>query len=200
MSHCIKEITLDLKDYQEGGTVFRRKAVRGVIRHEDKYLAICGKYGDYKLPGGGMNQGESHRDTLIREVQEETGYKVLPDSIGDYLLVHEKGRGDPQGLLEMDSWYYFCEVEETAGEPEPDEYEKEYGYRAVWMPLDQMLRGNEALRLHDDIACPQVYMASCPTADAHCAPWPTGRRIRNILPWIAREALVMQELWHMQCR
>ncbi len=32
MNRCIKEITLDLKDYKEGGTVFRREAVKGVIR------------------------------------------------------------------------------------------------------------------------------------------------------------------------
>ena len=57
MSHCIKEMTLDLKDYIEGGTVFRRNAVRGIVRRKDKYLVIYGKYGDYNFPGGGMKEG-----------------------------------------------------------------------------------------------------------------------------------------------
>lgn len=56
MSKSIKELTLDLKDYREGGTVFRRQAVRGIIRHKDRYLVIHGKYGDYKFPGGGRKR------------------------------------------------------------------------------------------------------------------------------------------------
>lgn len=51
MSQCKKELILDLNDYIEGGTVFKRKAVRGIVKHKDKYLVIHGKYGDYKFPG-----------------------------------------------------------------------------------------------------------------------------------------------------
>ena len=59
MSKSIKELTLDLKDYREGGTVFKRQAVRGIIRHKDRYLVIHGKYGDYKFPGGGRKRGRN---------------------------------------------------------------------------------------------------------------------------------------------
>ena len=52
MGQCIKEYNLDLKDYKEGGSVFRRRAVRGIIKQGEKYLVIHGKYGDYKFPGG----------------------------------------------------------------------------------------------------------------------------------------------------
>ena len=43
MGYCIEEISLDLQDYQEGGTVFKRKAVRGIVRQGEKYLVIHGK-------------------------------------------------------------------------------------------------------------------------------------------------------------
>lgn len=164
MNQCIKELTLDLKDYVEDGTVFKRKAVRGIIKHNNKYLAIHGKYGDYKFPGGGMKQGEQIYETLIREVQEETGYKVIPNSISDYILVHEKRKGDPDDLLEMDSWYYFCDIEEILYERNLDEYEKEYDYQVVWMSLEDMIQKNERVTQYDKI------------------------------PWVIREIMVMNDL------
>lgn len=165
MSHCIKEMTLDLKDYIEGGTVFRRNAVRGIVRRKDKYLVIYGKYGDYNFPGGGMKEGEELLDTLIREVQEETGYKVIPESVTDYFLVHERRKGTIDDLFEMDSWYYFCQVEETMYERALEDYEVEYEYQVAWMPLEDVIQKNEAVKDHEKI------------------------------PWILREVMVMRELY-----
>ena len=164
MSECIKEMTLDLKDYIVGGTVYKRRAVRGIIRHKAKYLVIHGKYGDYKFPGGGMEEGEDLTDTLFREVQEETGYKVIADSIQDYILVHEKRKGDPDDLLEMDSWYFFCDVEEAVFERNLDEYEQEYDYQVAWLPLSDIIQKNESVEQYEKI------------------------------PWIVRETMVMHEL------
>lgn len=160
----IKELELDLKDYITGGSVFRRRAVRGIIRRENEYLIIHGKYGDYKFPGGGMKKGEERIDTLLREVAEETGYHVILDSVGDYILVHEKRKGDPDDLLEMDSWYYICDVEEEAGERNLDEYEQEYDYRVEWLSLDEIIRKNEEVTAKENI------------------------------PWVDRELMVMKEL------
>ena len=69
----MREIKIDLQDYKEGGSVFRRVAVRGIIERDGKYLIIHSKYGDYKFPGGGMEQGEPLEQTLEREIKEETG-------------------------------------------------------------------------------------------------------------------------------
>lgn len=35
--------------------------------------------GLYVLPGGGLQEGESLEDAFVREIEEETGYKVLRD-------------------------------------------------------------------------------------------------------------------------
>ena len=168
MHTCIKEITLDLKDYIAEETIFKRKAVRGIIWNKDKYLIIHGKYGDYKFPGGGMNEGEGLTDTLLREVQEETGYKVIAGSIQDYILVHEKRKGNPEDLLEMDSWYFFCDVEDGIGERNLDDYEKEYDYQVVWLSLHDMIQKNEAVEHYEKI------------------------------PWIVREIMVMHELQEIE--
>ena len=77
-------------------------------------------------------------------MQEETGCRVIPESIGDYLLVHERRKGNPEDWLEMDSWYFFCDIEQTVYERSLDDYEKEYGYQVVWMTLEEMIRKNEA--------------------------------------------------------
>lgn len=143
MSQCIRELTLNLGDDTEEGSVYKRLAARGIIRRNDKYLAIYGKYGDYKFPGGGREAGEELADTLIREVQEETGCRVIPETIGDHILVHERRKGNPEDWLEMDSWYYFCDVEEAMYERSLDDYEREYGYRVVWAALEEMIRKNE---------------------------------------------------------
>lgn len=41
----------------------------------------------WTLPGGGMDPGESAEQTVVREVLEETGYHVVPESL---LLVDSK--------------------------------------------------------------------------------------------------------------
>ena len=168
MSRCIGEMALDLRDHIEDVNGYKRKAARGIIRHGDKYLAIHAKHGDYKFPGGGMEPGESLADTLLREVEEETGYRVIRQSIGDCLLVHEKRNGNPGDWLEMDSWYYFCDVEEEEHERSLDDYEEEYGYQVVWMTLDEMVKRNEAMK------------------------------DRRMVPWVTREEMVMRELRRME--
>ena len=85
----------DYKNYKENGTVGRRPSVRGVIIREGKIAMVHSlKYDYYKFPGGGIDSGESHLDALIREVREETGLIVIPQSVKEYGLVvrREKGR------------------------------------------------------------------------------------------------------------
>lgn len=160
----MKEFNIDLHDYIESGSVFNRKAVRGIIIKDGKYLLIHSKYGDHKFPGGGMEKGETLEETLLREVQEETGYHVMKDSIREAFMVREKRKGDPDDLMIMESYYFFCDVEELAGEQNLDDYEAEYDYKVCWMRLEDALAKNEAVK---DFA--------------------------NI-PWIQRETMVMREL------
>lgn len=160
----MREITIDLKNYNANGSVFRRTAARGIIERNGKYLIIHSKYGDYKFPGGGKDEGETLVETLIREVQEETGYKVIPESISEYVKANEKRKGDPDDMMIMESYYYLCQVEEEAGNRNLDDYEEEYDYQVVWMTLEEAIRGNE---LVDDL---------------------------NNLPWVLRELVVMKEI------
>lgn len=143
----MKEMAIDLKNYIENGTIFRRTAVRGIIQRDGQYLMIHSmKYGDYKFPGGGRHDDEELTDTLVREVQEETGYHVVSKSAFLYMKVTERRKGDPDDMMEMISWYYLCDVEEEPGTRNLDEYEEEYDYRAEWMTLEEAIAANERVR------------------------------------------------------
>lgn len=52
-----------------GGAIIRDHAGRILLQQRSDY-------GDWGLPGGGMEPGESIEETMIREVKEETGLDV----------------------------------------------------------------------------------------------------------------------------
>ncbi len=82
----MQELTLNLPEGIDDGSFVERTAVRGIICQDGKYLVILGEQGDCKFPGGGMEQGEFLFGTLTREVLEETGCHVKPDSIREGFL------------------------------------------------------------------------------------------------------------------
>ena len=68
---------------------FRRKAARCVVRDEAGHIALMYFARDqfYKLPGGGIDEGEDLLDALAREVQEEAGLEI--DDIEQLGIVEE---------------------------------------------------------------------------------------------------------------
>lgn len=59
---------------------------------------------------GGIDSGESHIDALIREVLEESGLLVKPDSIKEYGHVLVKEKGNMEDLFIQDNFYYFYDA------------------------------------------------------------------------------------------
>ena len=58
----------DSKNYEDTVSVYEKYTVRGIIRRNGKFAMQCSKEGEYKIPGGGVEQGESYTQALIREV------------------------------------------------------------------------------------------------------------------------------------
>ncbi len=131
---------MDTKDYNEDGRVFYRPSARAMIVREGKVLLIYSKkYDYYKFPGGGIKEGESPQEALIREVAEESGYRIIPDSIKEYghVLRRQRDIYDTKGIFEQDNLYYLCEAEDAIGETHLDTYEEEEGFTPVWkLPFD----------------------------------------------------------------
>ncbi len=140
------EITLDLHNYPENAERHERTAVRGIVRRGGRYLMIYSrKHGDCKFPGGGRETGETLADTLFREMREETGYDVLPESLREYLTVHERRVSIHGDLLCMDSHYYFCEVGDTVHGQQLQDYEIDEDYEVRWLTLSEALCCNRAV-------------------------------------------------------
>ena len=59
--------TIDKKNYNPNGSVGKRPSVRGIIVKNNCIAMMHSlKYDYYKLPGGGIEAGETHEATLIR--------------------------------------------------------------------------------------------------------------------------------------
>ena len=114
----------DYKNYKENGTVGKRPSARGIIICEGKIAMVHSlKYDYYKFPGGGIDSGESNLDALMREVEEETGLIVIPESIQEYGLVLRKEKGKFEDIFIQENFFYFCDVEKETASQKLDDYE-----------------------------------------------------------------------------
>lgn len=130
-------LLLDAQNYGADLPEIRRAAVRGIVQREGKLLLNESRFGELKLPGGGQEDGEGDRETLLREVREETGYAVDPGSLRPFGYIEEKRRS----LREPTIWHqlsriYFCRVAGEQGECALTESEKKRGFRPGWYALD----------------------------------------------------------------
>jgi 8-oxo-dGTP pyrophosphatase MutT (NUDIX family) len=167
------EFTVDLHNYPEGGSVFRRTAVRGIIERQGKYLLVREKYGDYKFPGGGAEPGETLEETLAREIQEETGYPMKPGSAVKWGIVTERRKGQKADIMVMESHYFFCQVEGPAAKQKLDEYEEEHGFCPVWAALPEALEQNRRAEKEQAELC---------------------ARGESPIPWVTRDRMVIERL------
>ena len=137
--------TIDLKDYNPEWPHSTRPSVRGIIFRDGKLALIHnGKFDYYMFPGGGIEEGESHEETLIREVKEESGLVVIPESIKEYgsalRLSASLSRKDT--IFEQENYYYLCEAKEDVESPEYDVHEMEEQYSLVFVTLEEAIRKN----------------------------------------------------------
>lgn len=113
-----------------------RFAVRVVVQNAAGEVAIVHAKKDnyYKLPGGGVELDEDHREAASREVQEETGATVIMRS-GSYFAATEEFRND----LHQISYCYFADLVDASGKPELTAEELEDGLSHSWVPFDKAL-------------------------------------------------------------
>lgn len=142
-------LLLDAKDYYDDMDVWARIAVRGIVFIGDKLLLLNDNKGEVSLPGGGQDEGESDADTLIREIREETGYSVIPDTIRPFGYIEEKRRDfksyHDDRIFHQISRLYFCEVSAECGETQLSKQEKIYGMRTAMYTLDEAIAKNRAM-------------------------------------------------------
>jgi 8-oxo-dGTP pyrophosphatase MutT (NUDIX family) len=124
------------------GRIIHRTAVRAVIlRGRELLMVYSANVGDYKLPGGGVDDGESHEQALRREIHEECGA----------LLEYDIPMEAEYDVFKMTSHYYPCRVDDDFGAQKLDGYEKDLGFKPVWVDIDEAISMNQSLLNSDKI-------------------------------------------------
>ncbi len=150
------------------GEVFQREAVRAVVLRDHSVLLVRSSQGDLKFPGGGVEAGEEHPETLCREVTEETGYFI--GTIGRCLGIVVERRPDVYqtgAVFQMRSVYYLCELAPGRTKQDLSQQEIELRLRPEWVDVADAYRNNERI---------------------------LGENHPGLNPWVGRETLVLKEL------
>ena len=110
-----------------------RTACRGIVIRDNRLLLSYETVtGQWMLPGGGIEAGEDEQECCIREVAEETGFRIRPS---DCVLEIDEYYEDFKWV----NRYFFGEVTgETA--IRLTDREREVGMEPRWLPLDEIIR------------------------------------------------------------
>lgn len=135
----------DEKNYTDDMPEFERYCVRGVIIRDGRIAMQKGSSGEYKILGGGMEPDEELVPALAREVQEESGLMIKPESIREAGEIFE-AREDlyTKGTKYVcHSLFYFCDAEEKLGQTHMTESEIRKGYHLEWATCQEIIEGNQ---------------------------------------------------------
>lgn len=134
---------------QPDKTYTDRKSTRVVaLKPSGEVAVIHVKVGNYyKLPGGGIEAGESHSDAALREVKEETGAVVALR--GAYFATTEEFRFH----LHQVSYCYLADVLDDTGDPCLTEEELADGFTHQWMNIDKAMEVMAAAEPTTEFGC-----------------------------------------------
>lgn len=135
------------------GKTVHRTAVRAVVLRGDELLMVhSANVGDYKFPGGGVEEGETHQQALARELCEECGASLLGvDGELGAVVEYDFAKEEEYDVFKMTSYYYFCRVGGDFGVQKLDDYEKDLGFQPLWVDLDFAISANRSLFHADTI-------------------------------------------------
>ena len=102
-----------------------------MIRNGKAAMIHSLKYDYYKFPGGGIEEGETPVEALIRETREEAGLVIIPETIREYGFVHriQKSSTDETECFVQDNYYYLCKAMDQLTSQQLDDYEAQESYR-----------------------------------------------------------------------
>ena len=124
--------TFDKHNYSDDMEVFERFAVRAVIIRDGK-LAM-------------QQAGETNEVALAREVREEAGLLVVPESIRECGKVIEKRRDifEADKIYYCHTYVYFCDVKDEHVAAQMTDSEIRLEYHLSWATPDEIIKANSA--------------------------------------------------------
>lgn len=137
----------DKKNYSDTTKVFEKYNIRGIVLLEGRLVMQRGNDGVYKIPGGGVESGESYVETLKRELREEVGLVLIEDSMKELGEITEirKDIFDEDTKYISHSIFYVCKVTEERLSITPTASEIKKGYQPVWVTPEEIYETNTRL-------------------------------------------------------
>lgn len=136
---------LDKKDYENCTHTFVRNSARSIIIENQKIAMLHSRgYGYYALPGGGIEEGETPAEAMIRETREEAGLVVLPDSVREYGYVRRIQKSDlhETECYLQNNFYYLCKAAGEILSPKWEDYEAKEDYHLEYVDPAYAIREN----------------------------------------------------------
>jgi 8-oxo-dGTP diphosphatase len=135
----ISDKTLGLSEFEILGKNYElKKTARAILKNNDGLIGVQHLVNDsvHKLPGGGVEEGETIEEALHRELREEVGCTATVDrEIGITIEYREKHK-----LIQI-GYCYEVTLIEFVGEPTLEEDERISGLTMLWTtPEDAMTR------------------------------------------------------------
>ncbi|MFD1738140.1 NUDIX hydrolase [Bacillus salitolerans] len=120
---------------EEGKQYITRPGAYCVIfnRHKDKIAIIETNNGHYFLPGGGIENNETHKECLKREALEEMGMEI---KIGPFIGCARRyfySTNEEKYYL-SEGHFYFCEMVKKIDRPTEEDHS------LVWMELNEVIK------------------------------------------------------------
>lgn len=88
----------------------------------------------YKLPGGGLEEGEDKAEAFLREIREETGYEAVVIHALGYIDEHKF-----KNQFMQRSYCYIAKAESQQGNAELSEEEIQLGMQMRWMSIEDAI-------------------------------------------------------------
>jgi len=133
----IKLINIENATEEEVAKYRVRQAARAIVFDEDGNIALLNATNNhyYKLPGGGIEEGEDKEIALKRECKEEIGCDVeIVKEVG-IIVEYRKNWG-----LKQTSYCYVAKVVGEKGEPTLEQSEIDEGFETVWLAINEALK------------------------------------------------------------
>ena len=140
----LKLINLENVSEEELKEYWTRNAARAIVFDDNNFIALihATKNFYYKLPGGGIEEGETNEMALQRECKEEIGCNIeVIKELGCTVEYRKKYR------LNQTSYCYIAKVVGEKGTPKLEKDEAEEGFETVWLPINEALEKVRASQL-----------------------------------------------------
>lgn len=135
-----------------------RPTVKGIVVDNQNNISILKTRGHYLLPGGGVEDGESNRDAIKREITEEVGC-----DIGRIKEIGVSNQYRNKKMIHYEVVFFLAKVVGEKGAPTTTQEDELKGVELLWLPKEEIFK---ILKSQIDIKDENEY-AFCFNARSH---------------------------------